>query len=187
MKKLLLSVVLVTLAACAYSPQQITINPRIDIAGESYGNGRAISVLGEDGRENPVLGTRGGIYKDTSTITLSNDLVQAMVGAAKAKLATQGFNVNSDQPNATLTLVVDQLSYDVPDGLPKTIDLKCALRVVAQSGGETYTGRYTTGSNLKTVMTPSMARNEELVNKLLSDTLVRAFSDPKLIAFLSNI
>ena len=188
-KKLLLSLALVLLSACAYSPQQITIEPRIDTGGDAYGNGRAIAVSAEDAREQKVLGTRGGVYKDTSTITVANDMVQAIARAAQAKLATLGFNVNSDQPSASMNVVVEQLSYDVPDkgGLGKTIDLKCALRVDVKAGSESYSGHYRTSAQQEALMTPSMASNQQMINKLLSDTLARAFTDPKMKAFLSNI
>lgn len=187
MKQILLGFMILTLAACAYSPQQVTIKPQINIADESYGNGRSIAVSGEDGREKKVLGTRGGIYEETSTITLANDMTKAIVTAAKAKLATQGFNVNSADSDATLKLVVEELTYDLPESVGKKVDLFCVIRVEAQAGTETYTGKYRTGSTVQTVFTPTMARNEAMINELISDTLVRAFSDPKLIAFLSNI
>ena len=69
----------------------------------------------------------------------------------------------------------------------KTTHLEAALQVVATAGNETYTGNYKTNSSRETAMTPSMAQNEEMINDLLSKTLVRLFSDPELKAFLSNI
>lgn len=188
MKNVLISIAVIILSACAYSPQQITVSPRIDIEGESYGNGRAISVSAEDGREQKILGSRGGIYKDSSIITIANDMPVAVVKAAQAKLATQGFNVNSTENNASLNIVVEELTYDIPDNsVVKNIGLKCAMRVEATSGGESYIGRYRTTSTEQAMMTPNMEDNQKMINKLLSDTLMRAFTDPKLKAFLSNI
>jgi uncharacterized lipoprotein len=176
------------LAACAYSPQQITINPIIDIAGEDYGNGRAVTIAVEDGREVKVLGSRGGVYKDTSTITVANSLTGAIARAAEAKLAVQGFNTNDDTASTQLKIIVEELIYDVPEqSVGKKVSLTAVLKVIASSGNETYSGRYKSNSEQQTVVTPSMNRNQEMVNDLLSDTLTRLFSDPKLKAFLSNI
>lgn len=187
-KKLLLVMAVFLIPACAYSPQQVTINPQIDAGGESYGNGRSIAVTARDERDNKTLGTRGGIYKDTSTITIANDLPRAVVRAAKAKLATQGFDVNAQQSNADLAVIIEKLTYDIPEqSLVKKVDLHCVLRVEVTAGGEKYTGRYQTTSEQQTLVTPSMARNQAMINKVISDTLERAFSDPKLKAFLSNI
>lgn len=179
----------VMLAACAYSPQQITINPVINTDAESYGNGRAVNVVVEDGRQQKTLGSRGGIYKDTSVITINNSLTEAIARAAQAKLAVQGFNINSAaEDTATLKIIVDELSYDVPEqSVGKKVMLAAVLKLEAEAGSQSYSGRYKTNAERQTVVTPRMSQNEEMINTLLSDTLVRLFSDPKLKAFLSNI
>ncbi|MFA7553959.1 MAG: YajG family lipoprotein [Spongiibacteraceae bacterium] len=189
MKNIILSMSLLLLVACAYSPQQITISPKVDTSVESFGNGRVVTVAAEDGRANKALGTRGGIYKETSVITIANDIALAVARAAEARLAVEGFNVHSDDADvAHLKIIIDKLTYDTPDqSVGKKVLLSASLKVVGTAGGETFTGQYTSNSERQTVITPSMARNEEMINTLLSDTLARMFADPKLKAFLSNI
>lgn len=189
MKRIIILALSFCFVACAYSPQQITINPVIDTTAENYGGGRAVAVSVEDNRAEKALGTRGGIYKDTSVITLANSMTEAISRAAEAKLATQGFSINSSSADAAkLKIIIEELSYDVPEqSVGKKVVLKAVLKVDVEAGGESYTGRYRTNSERQTVVTPSMASNEEMINSLLSDTLVRLFSDPKLKAFLSNI
>lgn len=189
MKVIISAVLSVLLSACAYSPQQINISPVIDLVSESYGAGRPVNISVEDARENKTLGSRGGIYEETSLITLKNSLTEAIASVTRAKLATQGFNVNSNDPDAAAVKIkIEKLSYDLPkDSIGKKVMLESILSVEASLGGENYTGRYKTNSERQTVITPTMGRNEEMINTLLSDTLVRLFSDPKLKAFLSNI
>ncbi len=189
MKRLISILIFSFLASCAYSPQQITINPVMAIDGENYGAGRPVTVSVDDGRVNKELGSRGGIYKDTSLITIANSLTEAVGRAAQARLATQGFSVNSGAADsANIKIIIDELSYDVPDqSVGKKVLLKAILSVEASAGGESYTGRYRTNSERQTVVTPTMGRNEKMINDLLSETLLRLFSDPKLKAFLSNI
>lgn len=189
MNRIISLVSMLVLTACAYSPQQITINPIIDTVSESYGNGRAIVVSVKDNREVKALGSRGGIYKDTSLITVANNMTEAIAKAAQAKLATQGFNTNStDSEAANLTISVEELSYDLPEqSLGKKIQLKAVLKVVAVAGSETYTGQYRSNSERMAAFTPGMKKNEAMINSLLSETLERLFSDAKLKAFLSNI
>ena len=95
MKKTLLLITLSLLVACAYSPQQITINPSVDTSAEDYGLGRSVQIVVEDHRAVKELGSRGGVYKDTSLITIGNSITEAIAGAAEARLAIQGFNTNS--------------------------------------------------------------------------------------------
>ena len=182
---------LLLVSACAYSPQQLTINPVIDTTDQPYGNGRSVAVLVEDARSEKVLGSRGGTYKDTSVITIANDLAEAVAGAARAKLAVQGFNVNannSELPGAQLKIIIDQLGYQMPEqSLRKKVLLSSVLRVEASAGNETYTGRYDTETEKQTLVTPNMEKNQTMINEVLSETLERLFADEKLKTFLSNI
>ena len=84
--KSLLIVLIAFLAGCAYSPQQITVNPVINTETESYGAGRGLTVSVEDARSNKELGSRGGAYKDTSLITIDNSLEEAITRFLKIPL-----------------------------------------------------------------------------------------------------
>lgn len=176
-------------AACAYSPQQITVDPIIASAGERYGNGRPVSVVVEDRRENKVLGTRGGAYPETSTITIGNSLTGAIARSAEATLAAQGFSVNSSvEPQFEMKILVDELVYDKAEGsMTGEVNLKSVLSVELSAGGETYTGRYQTSSQRQLIVVASENKNTQLINEILSQTLQRLFADPKVKAFISNI
>lgn len=188
MKKIFLPLFILLVSACAYSPQQVTIRPDIGMDGEPYGNGRSITVTASDERANKTLGSRGGVYEETSVITIGNDMTQAIVNATKAKLATQGFNVNAQPGDADLDVVVEELVYDIEEkGVIKNVTLRCLVRVDIKAGTENFSGRYKTGSGQEVAFYPNMEKNEELINKVISDTLARALSDAKLKAFLSNI
>lgn len=189
MRTLLIVAFFSLLLGCAHSPQQLMVKPVIDIADDAYGERRPVTVAVDDARATKILGSRGGAYKDTSVITIGNSLVDVIGRAAEAKLATQGFNINSSDANAAaLIIFVDEISYSVPDQtVGKKVQLKAALRVQVTSADEQFTGRYITNSERQQLMSPSMASNEAMINDLLSATLLRLFSDPKLKAFLSNI
>jgi uncharacterized lipoprotein len=188
-KRFLTLLILALLTACAYSPQQITINPSVAVDTQAYGNGRGVSVSVIDARSTQVIGSRGGAYKNTSLITITNSITEAIAKAAQASLVTQGFNVNSsDAEVASLKISIEKLSYELPEqSVGKKVLLTAVLSLEASSGGKTYTGRYRTNSEKQTVVTPTMASNEKMINTLLSDTLERLFTDPKLKTFLSNI
>lgn len=176
------------LGACARSPQQLTVRPVLEISGEAWGNGQPVQVAARDARSSPVLGTLGGIYGDSSVITVGNDLQNALVRAANGLLASKGFVVNSPDPNAVqLNIVIDELTYrDITedDKVGKAVKMTAALKAEASRGGETFSGRYQTASDFRGVTAPSMQQNEERLNDLLEKTLERMFDDPKLRDFL---
>lgn len=177
------------LAACAYSPQQIAIEPDVETQGERYGTGRPVVVKVADAREQKVLGSRGGAYPETSVITVADGMTDAIARAAEATLAAQGFSVNSQaEPALIMTIFVDELVYDKPkSAILSEVVLKAALRMQLEGAGETYTGRYQTRSSRKLLFTPRQAKNERMINDIFSETLQRAFSDPKIKAFIANL
>ena len=177
------------LSACAFSPQQLTITPRPEFNAERYGMGKPVVVLAEDLRVNKVLGSRGGAYAETSVVTIGNDFSQALIKAAEDALAIQGFDVlGQKEPVAQFKVIVDELSFDIPaQTMVSVINLKALMRVEVKAGGETYEATYKTQSDQKILGYPSLEKNQEIVNGLISDTMSRIFEDQKLKAFLSNI
>ncbi len=176
-------------AACAYSPQQLNVQPAITASGEAFGNGRAILVTASDQRQNRVLGVLGGVYGATTTITIANDLESAMVRATNGLLAANNFVVNSPDSNAVqLTVVIEEIRYEdnSKDKLGKDVKMTAALRAEALKGGANFSGRYQTNTDYRSVTTPDAKVNEQRVNDLLQQTLVRMFQDPQLRAFLLN-
>lgn len=193
MKKIVQSMavigVAVWLAACAYSPQKLNVQPVLTVgSGESFGNGRPIAVAGSDQRSNKVLGTLGGVYANSSTITIANDLESALTRAANGLLATQGFVVNSADSSAVqLNIIVEDITYATPkEGMGTTVKLHSTLRAEGVKGGETFSGRYESDSEKRQVSKPNAKENEQIVSELLSNTLRRMFEDPRLREFLTQ-
>ncbi|MDB6061695.1 MAG: hypothetical protein JWM78_1798 [Verrucomicrobiaceae bacterium] len=176
----------VFLVACAQSPQRINVQPTLSISSDSIGSGRTILVSGSDQRQSKVLGSLGGVYGNSATLTVGNNIEQALTNAANALLASQGYVVNSPDPSALqLTIVVENLTYQPQEqAVGNTVKLSAVLRADVSKRGETFSGRYQSDSERRSVTKPDQEENEKYVNELLSDTLVRMFSDNRLRDFL---
>lgn len=176
----------VFVTACAQSPQRINVQPTLSISGDAVGNGRAILVSASDQRQSKVLGSLGGVYGNTATLTIGNNIEQALTGAANALLAAQGYVVNSPDPSALqLNIVVESLTYQPQDKpVGSEVKLAAVLRAEVTKRGENFSGRYQSDSDHISVTAPDQEDNEKYVNELLTDTLVRMFSDNRLREFL---
>lgn len=186
MRRLAVVLTIVFAAGCAQSPQRINVQPVLSVAGEALGGGHPVIVSATDQRQNKVLGSLGGVYGSTATITIGNDLEQALTRAANGLLASQGYVVNSPDPSAAqLNIVVEAISYEpVQQPVGKAIKLTAVLRAEVTKRGETFTGRYQSESERRSVTAPDPEENEQYINELLSDTLVRMFGDNRLRDFL---
>lgn len=185
MRRCLIVLLLSFVSACAYSPQQIKIAPVIGAVGERFGEGRAVNVVAEDQREQQVIGSMGGLYADSSTITISNSLTDAIVQAASAKLAAQGYNVNSAQSGTEMKIIVDEIRYEMEKvGLRKKVSLTTRLNVELTNGLRSYNGKYQTNMSEEMLGAPDAAQNESMINTQLAKTLERAFMDPRVVDFI---
>ena len=64
----LVTVLGMSLVGCAHSPQQLRPQPKLTTALVPVGQGQPVVVRVVDGRPSPVLGTRGGLYPETSAV-----------------------------------------------------------------------------------------------------------------------
>jgi len=176
----------VFVAACAQSPQRITVQPTLSISGDAGGSGHTILVTSSDERSNKALGSLGGIYGNTATLSIGNNLEQALINSANALLASQGYVVNSPDPDAVqLNIVVEALTYEpIEQQVGNAVKLTAVLRADVTRGAETFSGRYQSQSERRSVTRPEQHHNEKYVNELLSETLTRMFSDNRLRDFL---
>lgn len=175
-------------AGCAQSPQRINVQPVLAISGDVHGNGRPVIVSATDQRTSKVLGSLGGVYGSTSTITIANSIEDALTRAANGLLASQGYVVNSPDPSAAhLNIVVESIAYEPLEAqVGRAVKMTAVLRAEATRQGETFSGRYQSETERRSVTRPDAEENEKYINDLLSDTLVRMFGDNRLRDFLAR-
>jgi uncharacterized lipoprotein len=80
------------LAGCGLSPQQLSPQPQFKGAIVAVGQGQPVQVRVVDGRASPVLGTRGGLYPETSTISVAGaTIVPKLQAQVEAAVRLMGF------------------------------------------------------------------------------------------------
>lgn len=179
-----------TLVGCAHSPQQLSLQPMVTAQLAPVGQGQPVVVRVVDGRPSPVLGTRGGLYPETSTINVaSQDLVPKLQGQAEAAVRLLGFTPTPNAYNAPqLTLTVTDMKYLSPkDGSYVTeANISASIRADVQNSARRYSGRYAATLNQRFGMAPNQQTNTKLVSDVLSDALTRVFKDPTIGQVLNN-
>lgn len=178
----LLAVASLSLAGCVHSPQQLSPEPMLNTQLQAVGHGQPVVVRLVDGRPSPVLGTRGGLYPETSTISVSGQqLMPKLQAQAEAAVRLLGYTPSANAYNAPqLTLTLSDLKYQSPkDGLYVTeATISATFSVDAQNGGRRYNGHYSASLDQHFGMAPNQQTNTKLVSDVLSDALERVFKDP---------
>jgi uncharacterized lipoprotein len=186
----LFAVFSLALSGCALSPQSLNPQPRLNVQLTAVGQGQPVQVKVVDGRGSQQLGTRGGLYPETSAITVSSqNILPKLQAQTEAGVRLLGFTPSPNAFNAPqITLTLVELSYQSPkDGLYVTeANLKSVVRVDVQNSRRRYSGRYGSTLNQRFGMAPNQATNTKLVSEVLSDALTRAFKDPTIGQLLAE-
>ena len=178
----LIAVLSLALVGCAHSPQQIRPEPQLKSQFNAVGRGQPVVVRVVDARPSPTLGTRGGLYPETSSITVAgSDVLPRLQNQAESAVRLLGFTPTPNAYNAPeLTLTLSELKYQSPkEGLYVTeADIGATFRVEVRNQNRRYTGRYGASLNQRFGMAPNQDANTKLVSDVLSDALTRVFNDP---------
>lgn len=178
------------LVGCANSPQQLDPIPELKTPITPVGRGQPVSVRVVDGRTSQTLGTRGGLYPETSAVVVPTQKVlpklQAQVEAGVRLLGFTPSTNASGIPQLTLTLA--DLKYQSPkDDLYVTeANIMATFLIEARNASRIYNGRYSASLNQHFGMAPNEQTNTQLVSDVLSDALGRVFKDQSIGAVLAR-
>ena len=194
LKRLLLgltAVSIVALSGCALSPQQLSPTPKLNGSLTAVGQGQPVVVKVVDGRSSPVLGTRGGLYADTSNIVVpAENVLPKLQAQSEAAVRLLGFTPSQAGGNIPqLTVVLAETKYQSPkeSNYVTSADISATLRAELRSpSGRQYTGRYGASLNQRFGMAPNVETNTKLVSDVLSDALTRMFRDPTIGEMLQS-
>jgi len=178
----LIAVASLSLVGCAHSPQQLSPQPKLNAQLAAVGHGQPVVVRVVDGRPSQALGTRGGLYPETSTITVSgNDVLPKLQAQAEAAVRLLGFTPTANAGNAPqLTVTLAELKYQSPkEGMYVTeATIGATFRADVSNANRRYSGRYGASLDQRFGMAPNQETNTKLVGDVLSDALTRLFKDP---------
>jgi len=184
------SVFLLGLSGCALSPQVIEVNPDIQLTdAPAVTRPLTLGLTVIDSRTSPVLGQRGGVYKDTSDISTSENLTGNLHRQITAALNHLGYDVadKGEQSDADLTVSLTNMKYIAhSEKLLNKIEIKAGIKVSCRKNGKEFTGDYSATRKKDYVKLPGIEENEKIVNEALAIILQSMLQDQDLISFLQG-
>jgi uncharacterized lipoprotein len=185
----LIAVVLLALAAasCARSPQIVVLSPQLAGPPGKIAAPRSVELSVRDDRGSKVIGSRGGIYAATSTISTEDDISPHLTELLAKKLEAQGYTVVTPGAGGEVKLRVElqKLSYEMGGSVLTEIKLSSSVGVTCTKGGDTLTSRYGTNYKEEFATVPDEAKNSELINMVLGKSLDQMLGDKELRDFMS--
>ncbi len=188
--RLLLATVVLGLAviSCARSPQVVVLSPQLTDRPGNSAPQRTVELAVRDARKSKVIGSRGGLYADTSTISTENDITPRLTKLVGQKLEEQGYTIVAPRSGGEVKLTVElqKLTYEMLDSRFTEIKVSSAVGVTCSNGGDTLTSRYEANRRDEFATTPNEKQNSELINAVVGRSLDEMLGDEKLMAFMSK-
>ncbi len=174
--------------SCARSPQVVTLSPALTGPPGKIAVPRSVELSVRDDRSSKVIGSRGGLYAKTSTITTEGDIGPGLRELLAQKLEQQGYTVVPPGSGGEVKLSVElqKLTYETGGSVLTEIKLSSSVGVTCIKGGDTLTSRYGTNHREEFATAPNEKKNSELINMVIGRTLDEMLGDQELRDFMSN-
>ncbi|NIN35275.1 MAG: hypothetical protein GWO08_12525 [Gammaproteobacteria bacterium] len=186
---LLLTSALLVLSACALSPQIVVVNPELSMESSTMTEtSLRMSIDVSDPRSTNIIGQRGGIYKDTSHIRTDDDMTATLRRKLSDAFVRMGFSVmGSGEADIYLTVNTIKIQYMViKDNVLNQIKIDIELQGICQKNNQQFRRKYQVSRTKDIVKTPSMEKNEELVNEAMAIALGNLLADKALLDFINS-
>lgn len=174
-------------SGCAFTPQAVSLAPRVDIAVSQTGGGREVGVNVVDERPRKTLGTvaPGNTGAD---ISLEGDLVDTVRQAVSDGLGRMAFKPRASRGlPKELRVEIRNLDYTVIRGFwAGTLRVDAGLKAVCMHGMARPYEKLHTGEFVESVQVvqPKEA-NAKYISDALSSAVNSMLKDPELLSCLS--
>ncbi len=169
--------------ACALSPHIVKINLELNEAKVASAN-TALNILVVDKRNSPILGLRGGVYKDTSTIKTEEDITANIHLNLANAFAEAGYIVS---PSATTKLEVSIISLKYQghgENRVSEVDLSAEILATVTNSETKFTKSYKANRKKEVLKAPDEKTNEVLINNILGIVIQRVLDDEELLSYI---
>ncbi len=174
------------LASCAQSPQQLSLTLNEPPAQLPPG-AAIVDLKGIDARGSNKVGSRGGVYAESSVITTTPLFLQTLVDAYRQALLSSGRVTIQDGAPVAISLILEDFSISTPKRsvLPEIV-YSAKLSVKVLKGRQTRLYRYSADQKHTLATVPSDVKSQELTNELFSVVLSQAIADDALNDFMMS-
>ena len=185
-----LFVVLGFLTGCAFNPQSVELAPTISFsADDDIGQGKQVSLEVVDEREKLILGRRASGYGPAAEITTDQNV--ALIVHDELVKGLQSYNFAPIQPDkdfpTSMKVEIRLLEYTTSQGFwSGGVHTRATLKVICKNQAKEYSKIYRAEGEERTFFVPTAEKNSELINKILSEVLLKVLTDNELLQFLAS-
>ena len=188
MKKIIVVVFIsLFLAACSLSPQVVKIDPILsDAKGSAGPGGAAFDLAVTDSRESPVLGQRGGVYKDTAVVKTEGDITARIKQKLSAAFNKAGFTIDPSASNRLNVSIVKLHYQGFGENRISEVEVGAEILATATRPGGKFSKSYKASRKKEVLKAPDDNKNEEMINEIFGAVIQRVLDDAELLDYLKQ-
>jgi uncharacterized lipoprotein YajG len=174
---------------CTLKPENIRVDPAIELSKASIGNEKAIAVAVSDARPTKKLGEVGDPDRKMVEVSVTQDPSPAIYARVSNALSDLGYKVAPETQGVEpkLKIEVESLNLDSdkrPFDFLTTLHAEVTARV--DNGRLHYERKYTVNQSMNSAGPSYVAESSRLVNGAVSMALQDMLSDPNLLKTLNE-
>ena len=174
---------------CTLKPENIRVDPSIELSKASIGNEKAVAVAVTDTRPTKKLGEVGDPDRRMVEISVTQDPSPAIYARVSSALGDLGYKVAPDAAGVEprLKIEVESLKLDSdkrPLDFLTTLHAEVTARV--DNGKSHFERKYTVNQSMNSAGPSYVAESSQLVNGAISMALQDMLSDQKLLKALNE-
>ncbi|BCE02038.1 YajG family lipoprotein [Marinicellulosiphila megalodicopiae] len=183
-----LPMVLVGLAFVSCAVEPLRLNQPIGVpVAQNKVNGFDVRVSIEDVRGTQQLGSRGGVYSETSMITTDNALVDQIGDNFIQAMKNQGYQLVPKAP-ANMQVKLESLTYDVNEvnTTTKDSDVKVEMSFYIEHEKGYMQKNFKVTVSQTTVLLPTQKSIESMVSDALIKVMQKGLDDKEIQSFIAS-
>ena len=186
---LVLGLFVLLLQGCALPPKNIKLDPPVEVAPSSVGQGKIVWVQVRDVRVRKTLGNVGDPDGKFTQVSVDDDFSTSVYQRVSAAMRKIGF---APQPTPgpdgrQLVIEVTELKYQsLKQTLTFATEASVSLTAKATSGNQHYDRVYNAGEQKTGALMPDERERAETVNKIVGMALEDMLNDSRLVAVLTQ-
>lgn len=182
----LLALAALVMHGCAVKPQNVRLDPPVQVSQSQAGQGKVVQVVVQDARPRKTLGMVGDLEGKFAPVSIDDDFSTTVYQRISAALRAQGFTVQPTPGDERVLLVeVREIEYQsLKEGLTYKTEGKAAIAALARNGDSRYERIYRAGETRTSPTVPSAEQNSKAVNSLVAMPIEDMLNDDKLTAVL---
>jgi len=184
-----LGLTIALLQGCSLRPQNIKLDPPVDVGSSNVGQGKIVWVQVRDARVRKTLGNVGDPEGKFTQVSVDDDFSLTVYQRVSAAMRKIGF-VASPTPgpeDRKLVIEIRELKYQsLKQTLTFATEVSVSLIAMATHGSDHYDRVYNAGETKSSPLMPDERERAEAVNRVVGMALDDMLNDPKLVGLLAQ-